>query len=137
MLKKISHIGIAVHDIEEAARFYTQQLGLTIGGIEEVADQKVKVAFLPIGEVRIELIQPTSPDSAVAKFLEKNGPGFHHIAYQVEDVAAALEGLKAKEVKTVDQTPRRGAHQTLIAFLHPKSSGGVLTELVQETDGHK
>jgi methylmalonyl-CoA/ethylmalonyl-CoA epimerase len=136
MLKKINHIGIAVHDIEEAAKFYTQHLGLTMGGIEEVPEQKVKVAFLPVGEVRIELLQPTSPESAIAKFLEKNGPGIHHIAYQVDDVTGAVEGLKAKEVKMVDQTPRKGAHDTLIAFLHPKASGGVLTELVQETKGH-
>jgi methylmalonyl-CoA/ethylmalonyl-CoA epimerase len=136
MLKKINHIGIAVHDIEEAAKFYTQHLGLTMGGIEEVPEQKVKVAFLPVGEVRIELLQPTSPESAIAKFLEKNGPGIHHIAYQVDDVTGAVEGLKSKEVKMVDQTPRKGAHETLIAFLHPKASGGVLTELVQETKGH-
>jgi len=136
VLKKINHIGIAVHDIEEAAKFFTEHLGLKMGGIEEVPEQKVKVAFLPVGEVRLELLQPTSPESAVAKFLEKNGPGFHHIAYQVDDVAGAVEGLKAKEVKMVDQTPRRGAHDTLIAFLHPKASGGVLTELVQETGHH-
>ncbi|GAB4264870.1 MULTISPECIES: VOC family protein [Deferrisoma] len=132
MPSKINHIGIAVRDIEEAAAFYTKHLGLELGGVEEVADQKVKVAFLPIGEVRLELVQPTSPDSPVAKFLEKNGPGFHHIAYQVDDVAAEVERLKAEGVRMVDQTPRTGAHNTRIAFVHPKSSGGVLTELVQE-----
>ncbi|RMG88555.1 MAG: methylmalonyl-CoA epimerase, partial [Candidatus Dadabacteria bacterium] len=106
MPSKINHIGIAVRDIEEAAAFYTKHLGLELGGVEEVADQKVKVAFLPIGEVRLELVQPTSPDSPVAKFLEKNGPGFHHIAYQVDDVAAEVERLKAEGVRMVDQTPR-------------------------------
>ncbi len=135
MPQKINHIGIAVRDIEEAARFYTEHLGLELGGVEEVPDQKVKVAFLPIGEVRLELVQPTSPESPVAKFLEKNGPGFHHIAYQVEDVAAEVERLKAEGVRMVDQTPRSGAHNTKIAFVHPKASGGVLTELVQEL-GH-
>jgi methylmalonyl-CoA/ethylmalonyl-CoA epimerase len=133
MPSQINHIGIAVHDIDEAAKFYTEHLGLTLGGVEEVPDQKVKVAFLEIGEVRIELIQPTSPESPVAKYLEKNGQGIHHIAYQVDDAAAAVEKLKGQEVRMVDQQPRKGAHDTLIAFVHPKASGGVLTELVQET----
>jgi methylmalonyl-CoA/ethylmalonyl-CoA epimerase len=132
MLKKISHIGIAVNDIETAAKFYTESLGLKLGGVEEVGDQKVKVAFLPIGEVRLELVQPTSADSTVAKFLEKNGQGVHHVAYHVEDVAAEVERLKAAGVKMVDETPRKGAHNTKVAFVHPKASGGVLTELVQE-----
>ena len=135
MPKKINHIGIAGNDIQEAARFYTEQLGLQLGGIEEVSDQKVKVAFLPIGEVRLELVMPTSPDSPVAKFLEKNGPGFHHIAYQVDDAAAEVERLKATGVRMVDEKPRKGAHNTSIAFVHPKSSGGLLTEPVQQM-GH-
>ena len=135
MPQKINHIGIAVHDIEEAAKFYTEVLGLELGGIEEVPDQKVKVAFLPIGEVRIELVQPTSPDSPVAKFLEKNGQGFHHIAYQVENTGAEVERMLGDGVRMVDQQPRSGAHNTLVAFMHPKASGGVLTELVQEM-GH-
>ncbi len=135
MPQKINHIGIAVHDIEAAAKFYTEVLGLELGGIEEVPDQKVKVAFLPIGEVRIELVQPTSPDSPVAKFLEKNGQGFHHIAYQVEDTGAEVERMLGDGVRMVDQQPRSGAHNTLVAFMHPKTSGGVLTELVQEM-GH-
>lgn len=136
MPQKISHIGIAVHDIDAAARFYTEHLGLELGGIEEVPDQKVRVAFLPIGEVRLELVEPTSPDSPVAKFLEKNGPGFHHVAYQVEDTAAEVERLRAAGVRMVDEKPRSGAHNTKIAFVHPKASGGVLTELVQEL-GHE
>lgn len=136
MPQKISHIGIAVEDIEAASKFYTEALGLKLGGVEEVGDQKVKVAFLPIGEVRLELVQPTSPDSPVAKFLEKNGPGIHHIAYQVTDIAAEVERLKASGVKMVDETPRHGAHNTRIAFVHPKASGGVLTELVQEMGEH-
>ena len=136
MPQKISHIGIAVHDIEEAAKFYTEVLGLELGGVEEVPDQKVKVAFLPIGEVRIELVQPTSPESPVAKFLEKNGQGFHHIAYQVEDTGAEVERMLGDGARMVDQQPRGGAHNTRIAFVHPKASGGVLTELVQEL-GHE
>ena len=134
MPQKINHIGIAVNDIEEAAKFYTETLGLELGGIEEVPDQKVRVAFLPIGEVRIELVQPTSPESPVAKFLEKNGQGFHHIAYQVDDTGAEVERLLGDGVRMVDQKPRTGAHNTSIAFVHPKASGGVLTELVQEME---
>ncbi|MEW6488914.1 MAG: methylmalonyl-CoA epimerase [Thermodesulfobacteriota bacterium] len=137
MPNKINHIGIAVPDIEAAAKFYIEHLGLQLGGMEEVPDQKVKVAFLPIGEVRLELVQPTSPESPVAKFLEKNGgAGFHHIAYQVEDAAAEVERLKSAGVKMVDEKPRTGAHNTRIAFVHPKASGGVLTELVQEMGHH-
>jgi len=135
MPQKINHIGIAVPDIEAAAKFYTEHLGLKLGGVEEVPDQKVKVAFLPVGEVRLELVQPTSPESPVAKFLEKNGQGFHHIAYQVADADAEVERLKAAGVRMVDEKPRKGAHNTRIAFVHPKASGGVLTELVQEM-GH-
>ncbi len=134
--KKINHIGIAVHDIEAAAKFYTENLGLALGGIEEVADQKVKVAFLPVGEVRLELVQPTSPDSPIAKFLEKNGSGIHHIAYEVADVAAEVNRLMAEGVKMVDEKPRVGAHNSLIAFIHPKASGGLLTEIVQPQDHH-
>ncbi len=136
MPSKINHIGIAVHDLDEAAKFYTEQLGLEVSGTDEVAEQKVKVAFIPVGEVRLELLMPTSPESPIAKFLEKNGPGFHHIAYQVEDVEGEVKTLVEKEVRMVDKAPRNGAHGTLIAFMHPKASGGVLTELVQETGGH-
>ncbi|PLX44157.1 MAG: methylmalonyl-CoA epimerase [Deltaproteobacteria bacterium] len=131
---KINHIGIAVHDIEEASKYYTETLGLSIGGVEEVPEQRVKVAFIPVGEVNLELLEPTSPDSPVAKFLEKNGPGIHHIAYQVADVEGEVTRLLDAEVRMVDKTPRKGAHDCLIAFLHPKESGGVLTELVQPAD---
>ncbi len=102
--------------------------------MEEVAEQKVKVAFLGVGESRIELLEPTAPDSPVAKFLEKNGEGIHHLAYQVEDLAPAH--LKSSGMRLIDESPRRGAHNSLIAFLHPKASGGVLTELCQ-SQGHK
>jgi methylmalonyl-CoA/ethylmalonyl-CoA epimerase len=96
-----------------------------------VAEQKVRVAFLAVGESRIELLEPTSPDSPVAKFLEKNGEGTHHVAYEVEDLEGALAELAAAGVKLIDQVPRRGAHGTRIAFLHPKATGGVLTELCE------
>lgn len=131
MTKKINHIGIAVKNIEVAAPLYRDALGMAMEGMEEVTEQKVRVAFLAIGESRIELLEPTSPDSPVAKFLEKNGEGIHHIAYEVEDITTALAALKAQGVRLIDEAPRCGAHGTRIAFLHPKATGGVLTELCQ------
>ena len=131
MLKKINHIGIAVKSLEASIPFYRDQLGMTFEGTEEVADQKVKVAFLQIGESRIELLEPTAEDSPIAKFLEKKGEGVHHMAYEVEDVEKALTQLKEQSVRLIDETPRRGAHNSLIAFLHPKATGGVLTEICQ------
>ncbi|MCK5913365.1 MAG: methylmalonyl-CoA epimerase [Desulfuromusa sp.] len=131
MLKKINHIGIAVKSLDDSIPFYRDQLGMTFEGTEEVAEQKVKVAFLQIGESRIELLEPTSADSPIAKFLEKKGEGVHHMAYEVEDVVAALADLKGKGLRLIDETPRRGAHNSLIAFLHPKATGGVLTEICQ------
>ena len=134
MPKKISHIGIAVTSIDEALPFYTEVLGLEFEGTEVVEEQKVKVAFLAIGESRIELLEPTAPDSPVAKFLEKHGPGVHHLAYQVEGLKERLAALKGQGVRLIDETPRTGAHHTRIAFLHPKASGGVLTELCEPGD---
>lgn len=131
MPRKISHIGIAVSSIEEAAPFYRDVLGMEYEGAETVAEQKVKVAFFAVGESRIELLEATSPDSPVAKFLEKNGPGVHHIAYEVADLEQRLAQLKSAGVRLIDESPRLGAHHTRIAFLHPKTSGGVLTELCQ------
>ncbi|MGC9519884.1 MAG: methylmalonyl-CoA epimerase [Desulfuromonadaceae bacterium] len=134
MLTKINHIGVAVTSIEEALPYYRDQLRMNHEGSEEVAEQKVKVAFLQIGESRIELLEPTSDDSPVAGFLKKNGPGVHHIAYEVDDLIDALQNLEAQGVRLIDKEPRNGAHGTKIAFVHPKSSGGVLTELCQH--GH-
>jgi methylmalonyl-CoA/ethylmalonyl-CoA epimerase len=131
MPEKISHIGIAVTNIDESLPFYRDVLGMTFEGTEVVAEQKVKVAFLAIGESRIELLEPTADDSPVAKFLDKNGPGIHHVAYEVNDLEGRLAALKAEGVRLVDEYPRRGAHNTRIAFLHPKASGGVLTELCE------
>ncbi|MDT8441562.1 MAG: methylmalonyl-CoA epimerase [Desulfuromonadales bacterium] len=131
MPKKISHIGIAVTSIDDVAPFYRDVLGLEYEGDEVVAEQKVRVAFFAVGESRIELLEPTEADSPVARFLEKNGPGIHHLAYEVDELAARLATLKSQGVRLVDETPRNGAHQTRIAFLHPKASGGVLTELCE------
>lgn len=131
MLTKINHIGVAVKSLEDSLPFYRDHLGMSFAGIETVDEQKVRVAMLQVGESKIELLEPTSEDSPVAKFLEKNGTGIHHIAYEVEDIEAAIATLTAEGVRMIDQKPRCGAHDTRIAFLHPKSSAGVLTELCQ------
>lgn len=130
-INKLNHIGIAVESLEGALPFYRDSLGLPYEGSEEVAEQKVKVAFLGVGASRVELLEPTSDDSPIAKFLAKNGPGVHHLAYEVADLEAALEQLKQQGVRLIDEIPRRGAHNTRIAFIHPKATGGILTELCQ------
>ncbi|PKN72363.1 MAG: methylmalonyl-CoA epimerase [Candidatus Cloacimonetes bacterium HGW-Cloacimonetes-3] len=131
MVKRISHIGIAVKDLEAGIAFY-QSLGLELEGIEEVPSQKVRVAFLPCGDTRIELLSPTSEDSAVAKFIEKKGEGIQHIAFAVDDLPKALADSEAKGITLIDKEPRPGAHHADIAFLHPKSALGVLIELCKE-----
>ena len=128
---KIDHLGIAVHSIEQASRFYRDVLGLKPRGIEEVPEQKVRTAFFEIGEVRIELVEPTADGSPIARHLEKRGPGLHHVAYLVDDLPAMLTALKAAGVKLIDESPRHGAHGMKIAFVHPAGTGGVLTELCQ------
>jgi len=131
MLTKINHIGIAVVSLDATLPFYRDNLSMGFAGIEEVAEQKVRVAMLQVGESKIELLEPTSPDSPIAKFLEKNGPGIHHIAYEVDDIEAAIAKLTEDGMRMIDSVPRNGAHGTRIAFVHPKSSNGVLTELCQ------
>ena len=131
MLTKINHIGIAVKSLEESIPFYRDQLSMPFAGFEVVAEQKVRVAMLQVGESKIELLEPTSDDSPVAKFIEKNGPGIHHLAYEVEDLEAAIARLMAEGARMIDEKPRAGAHGSRIAFVHPKSSNGVLTELCQ------
>lgn len=132
--QKIEHLGIAVPSIAEALPYYEGVLGLTCYAIEEVADQKVKTAFLKVGEVKIELLEPTCPESTVAKFIEKNGGrgGFHHIAYAVNDIEARLQEVSEKGVQLIDKTPRGGAEGLTIAFLHPKSTAGILTEFCEK-----
>lgn len=131
MLHKINHIGIAVQSIEATLPFYRDQLGMAYLGSEEVVEQKVRVAMLCIGESKIELLEPTSVDSPVAKFLEKGGQGIHHVAYEVEDIEATIAKMISEGARMIDEKPRLGAHGTRIAFVHPKSSHGVLTELCQ------
>lgn len=130
-LNKIDHIGIAVENLEEASVFYRDLLGLEMIGTDEVPSQKVRVAMFKIGESKIELLEPTSPDSSIAKFLEKKGPGIHHIAYGVTDVNRTVIELIEKEVRMIDKEPRPGAGGSKIAFIHPKASGRVLTELCE------
>lgn len=131
MLQKINHIGIAVQSLDTTLPFYRDALGMAFKGEEVVVEQKVKVAMLQIGESKIELLEPTSPESPIAKFLEKNGPGIHHIAYEVDDIYAAIAHMQQQGARMIDESPRNGAHGTRIAFVHPKSSNGVLTELCQ------
>ena len=132
MIKKINHIGIAVNSLAEQIPFYRDILRLEFVGIEEVTDQKVKTAIFKIGESKLELLEPTSPDSPIARFIEKRGEGLHHIAYQSDNIEQELQFCQDHEIALIDAVPRLGAHQTKIAFLHPKSSGKVLTEICEE-----
>jgi methylmalonyl-CoA/ethylmalonyl-CoA epimerase len=131
MVKAINHIGIAVKSIDAQRDFYEKVLGAKFEGVEVVADQKVRVAFFDVGGVRLELLEPTDPSSTVAAFIEKRGEGLHHVAYTVADIKARLSELKANGIRLIDEAPRAGAHHTQIAFLHPKSSCGVLTEICE------
>jgi methylmalonyl-CoA/ethylmalonyl-CoA epimerase len=131
-LSHIEHIGIAVKSIDDALPYYEEVLGLKCYAVEEVKDQKVKTAFLKVGETKIELLEPTSDGSPVAKFIEKRGEGIHHIAFAVDDVNEALRHVSEKGIRIIDAVPRKGAEGLDIAFLHPKSTFGVLTELCQE-----
>ena len=127
---KIDHIGIVVRDIREALQVYETALVLPLDEVAEVPDQKVQVAFLPIGESKLELVQPTSNDTGIARYLANRGEGIHHLCIEVEDIEAALAQLKDHEVPLIDETPRQGAHGR-VAFVHPKSAHGVLIELVE------
>lgn len=130
---KIDHIGIATRGIDETARFWREALDLEIAETEVIATQKVRVAMLAIGESRLELLEATSADSPISKFLEKRGPGIHHIAVRVDDIRGALAILKQYGARLIDEEPRMGARGCLVAFVHPSSTGGVLLELVQQS----
>lgn len=135
-ISRIEHIGIAVESIEAALPYFEQVLGLKCYNIEEVADQKVKTAFIKCGEVKLELLEATSPESAVAKFIEKRGQGVHHVAFAVEDgVQNALDQAAEVGIRLIDKAPRGGAEGLQIAFLHPKSTIGILTELCEHPKG--
>ena len=132
---KIEHIGIATPRLDDALQFWRDTLGLEVVDTEEVEEQGVRVAMLPVGEPRIELLEPTGPASPVAKFLEKRGPGIHHVAVRVADIRATLARLKEKGARLIDESPRVGAGGCLVAFVHPSTAGGVLLELVEHTGG--
>ncbi len=135
VVKGLHHVAIAVKSLSLARPAYEQALGLSATEPEFVPDQRVNVLVLFAGTQRIELVEPASPDSPITKFLEKNGGGIHHLAWQVDDVTVAIAHLKARGIRMIDEAPRSGAHGTTIAFVHPKSTGGVLMELVQEPRG--
>ena len=131
-LTHIEHIGIAVANLEEAISFYEKALGLTCYRIEEVADQKVKTAFFRVGQTKIELLESTSPDGPVGKFIEKKGQGLHHLAFAVNNIESQLETIASKGVRLIDTHPRKGAEELDIAFIHPSASHGVLIELCEK-----
>jgi methylmalonyl-CoA/ethylmalonyl-CoA epimerase len=128
----IEHLGIAVANLEESIKYYEEVLGFKCYSIEEVKDQKVKTAFFKVGQTKIELLESTAPDGPIGKFIEKRGEGIHHIAFAVDGLQQSLDELNAKGVKLIDEKPRAGAEGLHIAFLHPKSTFGVLTELCEE-----
>ncbi len=132
MLKKIDHLGIAVHSLEQAKELYEKILGLECEKVEEVASQKVRTAFYCVGDIHIELLEPTADDSPIAKFLNSKGEGIHHIAYATDDIAAQLTTAKEQGCKVIHEAPIVGAGNKLVAFLHPKSTHGVLTEFCSE-----
>jgi methylmalonyl-CoA/ethylmalonyl-CoA epimerase len=134
-VKAINHIGIAVRSLDEQREFYEKMLGAVFESVEEVPSQRVRVAFYRIGDVRIELLEPTEASSTIASFLEKRGEGLHHIAYTVDDITDRIAELKASGLRMIDEVPRPGSHHMQIAFLHPKSTHGVLTELCQLPEG--
>ena len=128
---KIDHIAIATRHLAEATAVWKSVLGVEVESTEEVAEQGVRVAMLPVGDTHIELLEPLAPDSPISKFLEKRGPGLHHVAVRVKDISAVLDQLKAKGTRLIDEAPRRGARGCLVAFIHPSATNGVLLELVQ------
>src|SRR2546425_10231852 len=138
MRATLDHVGIAVKDLAAALAFYRDALGLEIDAPEEVSSQRVRAHFVPVGESKLELLEATAPDSAIAKYVEKRGPGLHHITLRVEDLHAALAQLKARGARLIDEQPRPGAEGALVAFIHPSSAHGVLVELKQsQVASHK
>ncbi|HHT69994.1 MAG TPA: methylmalonyl-CoA epimerase [Firmicutes bacterium] len=134
MISKIDHVGIAVSDLDKAKKFYQDVLGIKVTATEEVEEQKVITAFLPLGDSEIELLASTAPDGPIARFIEKRGEGIQHIALRVDNIDAALERLKTAGVRLIDEKPRRGAGGAKIAFIHPKATGGVLLEICERNE---
>lgn len=136
MLGRIDHIGVAVEDLDAALALYESALRMPVVHRETVSEQGVEAILLDVGENHVELLKPLGADTPVGKFLAKKGPGLHHVAYQVEDIEATLASLKASGLRLIDETPRTGIRGSKVAFLHPASTGGVLTEIVQPAEGH-
>ena len=132
---KIDHLGIAVKSIDEGKNFWTDVLGLDFEGSETVEEQKVTTAFFPVGQSEVELLESTAPEGPIAKYLEKKGEGIQHVAFRVQNIETALEELKAKGIRLIDEKPRKGAGGAKIAFLHPKATNGVLVELCERDEG--
>ncbi len=130
-VKSLNHVGIAVRSLDEQRQFYEKQLGAIFEHVEDVPSQKVRVAFYRIGDIRLELLEPTDPASPVQAFLDKRGEGLHHIAFTVDDIKSRIAELKQSGLRMIDESPRPGAHHMQIAFIHPKSTFGVLTELCE------
>jgi methylmalonyl-CoA epimerase len=136
MLGRIDHIGVAVEDLDAALKLYAEVLGMPVVHRETVTEQGVEAILLDVGENHVELLAPLGPDTPVGKFLAKKGPGLHHVAYQVADIEATLAALKAAGTRLIDETPRIGIRNSRVAFVHPASTGGVLTEIVQPAEDH-
>jgi methylmalonyl-CoA epimerase len=133
---RIDHVGVAVQDLEEAVALYAERLGMPVQHRETVEAQGVEAVLLGVGESHVELLRPLGGDSAVARFLERNGPGMHHVAYGTDDIESALDAVRAAGLVLIDERPRAGIRGSRVAFVHPKSTGGVLTELVEAAEGH-
>jgi methylmalonyl-CoA epimerase len=136
MFTRVDHIGVAVEDLDASLELYERDYGMKLVHRETVAEQGVEAVLLDVGENHVELLAATGPDTPVGKFLAKKGPGMHHVAYQVEDIEAALAALKAAGLRLIDETPRTGIRNSRVAFLHPATAGGLLTELVQPAETH-
>jgi methylmalonyl-CoA epimerase len=136
MFNRVDHIGVAVEDIDASLELYERDYGMTLVHREIVTEQGVEAVLLDVGENHIELLAATGPDTPVGKFIAKKGPGMHHVAYQVDDIEATLAALKEAGLKLIDETPRIGIRNSRVAFLHPKTAGGLLTEIVQPADVH-
>ena len=136
MFGRIDHIGVAVEDLDESIALYGERLGMEVQHRETVEEQGVEAVLLGVGESHVELLRPLGPDTAVGKFLARSGPGLHHVAYGTDDIDSALETARGAGLALIDERPRTGIRGTRVAFLHPKSTGGVLTELVEAPEGH-
>lgn len=136
MFNRVDHIGVAVEDIDAALQLYERDYAMTLVHRETVTEQGVEAVLLDVGENHVELLAPTGPDTPVGRFLAKRGPGIHHVAYQVDDIDAALDSLRGAGMRLIDETPRTGIRNSRVAFLHPQSSGSVLTEIVQPAEAH-